>query len=407
MGREVLIASGTVITLNDPYSTLRVRRIFEMRHPIPTPRATHLATRRGFTLVELLVVIAIIGTLVGLLLPAVQAAREAARANTCRNNLKQLVTALSIRESSQREFPGYINKLGIPGDAAVNQNRASWVVMTFPQIEQSALWDIWNSRGVDGRPDAANPQAFPSIEILVCPSDPAETIGDPLLSYVANAGFIGNDSSNTSAARGENGRQENAANGVFFDRTRTSDGAYNSGSADARDTNGDPEIRMTIAYIQAKGDGTTRTLMLAENLNATHWGYYNPNGGGNNTPDEKYHFGFCWEQPKVVIDSLASPLGTPNFSTEGRFRRFNGVREELNEDSINASMTKNYGFPSSNHPGGCQVAFVGGQVQYISDQIDNLVYGQLMTSNHKKSDLRNGADTAFEKDLTQPSDDAY
>ncbi len=48
--------------------------------------------RRGFTLVELLVVIAIIGTLVALLLPAVQAARESARGNTCRNNIKQLMT---------------------------------------------------------------------------------------------------------------------------------------------------------------------------------------------------------------------------------------------------------------------------------------------------------------------------
>ena len=68
-------------------------------------------TKSAFTLVELLVVIAIIGTLVGLLLPAVQAAREAARANTCRNNLKQLSTALTIRETSLGELPGYINKL--------------------------------------------------------------------------------------------------------------------------------------------------------------------------------------------------------------------------------------------------------------------------------------------------------
>ncbi len=83
-------------------------------------------SKLGFTLVELLVVIAIIGTLVGLLLPAVQSARESARSNTCRNNLVQLQKALSQRESSLGDFPGYINNLGVKGTQ--NQIRASWVV---------------------------------------------------------------------------------------------------------------------------------------------------------------------------------------------------------------------------------------------------------------------------------------
>ena len=110
-------------------------------------------SKLGFTLVELLVVIAIIGTLVGLLLPAVQSARESARSNTCKNNLRQLQTALTIRETSLGQFPGYINKLGVPGDKAENQNRASWLVMTFPQIEQSALWDDWQKGAAGGATD--------------------------------------------------------------------------------------------------------------------------------------------------------------------------------------------------------------------------------------------------------------
>ena len=91
--------------------------------------------KQAFTLVELLVVIAIIGTLVGLLLPAVQAAREAARSNTCRSNLTQLQKAVSQREGALGTFPGYINNLGVKGTQ--NQVRASWVVMTFPYIEQT------------------------------------------------------------------------------------------------------------------------------------------------------------------------------------------------------------------------------------------------------------------------------
>ena len=61
--------------------------------------------RTGFTLVELLVVIAIIGTLIALLLPAVQVSREAARAMSCRNNLAQLKTAMSLYEGSLGKMP--------------------------------------------------------------------------------------------------------------------------------------------------------------------------------------------------------------------------------------------------------------------------------------------------------------
>ena len=104
--------------------------------------------RKAFTLVELLVVIAIIGTLVGLLLPAVNAAREAARSNTCRNYLSQLQKGIIMRETSLREYPGYVNSLGITGSD--QRVRASWIVMTFPYIEQSALWDLWNSAHVNG-----------------------------------------------------------------------------------------------------------------------------------------------------------------------------------------------------------------------------------------------------------------
>ena len=223
-------------------------------------------SNRGFTLVELLVVIAIIGTLVGLLLPAVQAAREAARSNTCRNNMTQLHKGLAQRESSLNEFPGYIDELGVRGTA--DRIRASWVVFTFPYVEQQTLYDLWSNPDSSSSTyitDLTSTNGLPEIEILLCPSDPPITPGAPNLSYAVNAGFL-RRSHEFNVSGGEN-----AANGVFFDRTRANSNIDYLGPADEYETA--DKISMTMAYIQQKGDGSTSTILLSENIHQVYWGH--------------------------------------------------------------------------------------------------------------------------------------
>jgi prepilin-type N-terminal cleavage/methylation domain-containing protein len=55
---------------------------------------------RGFTLIELLVVITIIGILVALLLPTLANAKEQGNRTVCRNNLKQMHTAVALYVTS-------------------------------------------------------------------------------------------------------------------------------------------------------------------------------------------------------------------------------------------------------------------------------------------------------------------
>src|SRR3990170_272867 len=192
-------------------------------------------SNRGFTLVELWVVIAIIGTLVALLLPAVQAARETARGNTCRNNLKQLMTALTLMDVQQKKLPGYINEVSDPAsDTASNGDRmsgrrASWVVMCFPYMEQNAVWDRWTR---DFTTPHTAPEArgfYPAIEFLTCPSDAPDTLTEPWLNYVGNAGQALSE-----VPGSELNKTEIVANGVFFDNSRNTD-MLSGGGEDQRE----------------------------------------------------------------------------------------------------------------------------------------------------------------------------
>jgi prepilin-type N-terminal cleavage/methylation domain-containing protein len=104
--------------------------------------------RLAFTLVELLVVIAIIGILVALLLPAIQAAREAARRASCTNNLKNLGVAVLTHHDVKKHFPISLGYGPDAGEApGLEQPSVGWIVQTFPQFEEQALYDQFEQGG--------------------------------------------------------------------------------------------------------------------------------------------------------------------------------------------------------------------------------------------------------------------
>ncbi len=346
-------------------------------------------TRRGFTLVELLVVIAIIGTLVALLLPAVQNARETARGNTCRNSLKQLSLAMASMDAQLKKLPGYSNELFNPNGAksgtppmftASFARRASWVVRAFPYMENQPLWDKWNTFG-------EVPPA-PAIEGLTCPSDAPEIPGQPWLSYVGNAGWAFTDTTRGSDTA------EYAANGIFFDLNKNP----NIGPQDNRETQ--LPLQMSMAQVI---DGTTKTMMLSENLHAWYWTYGEPTSSGlsndaGTIKDAKHLFGFIWKNPPPAeIERINGDKYYDKLSS--------GPPATMDAYAATPATYESYGYPTSNHPGGVNVAFCGGQVEFIAETIDPVIYAQLMTSNSKRSKLVSGG--VPDRKLNQPSDEQY
>lgn len=230
--------------------------------------------------------------------------RGPSRKGQCVSNQHQVGMAILTHATKKGNFVGYRNEF--------NGKPISWPNSVLPELGRSDLHDALIA---DGEVPAV------PMEIMLCPSDVDKWSSSAApLSYVINASCA-QDAGDV------------IANGVALDGLET-------------------EERVSLSYV-AQNDGTSYTVLLGENLQATRW-------------DQPSRIGttFLWHNTM-----------TP--------------REEhlINGGDTSRPVTLDTARPSSNHRGGAVFTFCDGRTMFISQEIEYRVYMQLMTPNGRASDM--------------------
>jgi prepilin-type N-terminal cleavage/methylation domain-containing protein/prepilin-type processing-associated H-X9-DG protein len=320
--------------------------------------------RGGFTMVELLVAIAVIAALAALLLPAVQSVRESARQAECVDHIKNIATAMHAFATIRRDR---LPMMGVP-EGHPGEFRG-WPVAILAQVEQKPLLDKLADPAYDPSKD--------SIPVYVCPSDPTADSRQNSLSYSANAGYAG--------------RVDPTATPTWLKGGPTSSMVYSNwhlieSSDGGRETglfwvNGNP---VGLNEVTVK-DGTTNTLMLADNSQAETWSdkvweMFPP----NTIPDRKTLYALS--STGFVIGDDAIQLGeesTINDPVSPRMLTIHSI--DLDHYSINYNVNHDHPAeglcpaPNSYHPGGVMVAYADTHTAFLNESIDQQVYARSIT----------------------------
>jgi len=312
--------------------------------------------KRGFTLIELLVVIAIIAVLVALLLPAVQQAREAARRSQCKNNLKQIGLALHNYHDTYSTFP-----IGSNLEAYTGTN---WRLSIFPQLEQSALFNMLDFDSASrnfrsyGTSHAKSNSLLSgvTISVYVCPSSPLKPNAEDGFQNIYRIqipmyiGIGGASDTTTPTTNGQiflAGQGAGAYSSVFSGQRLTANGSLRWNSA---------------SRLRDLTDGASNTMIVGEQSGTVRGGADRRNG---------WNGGYCGASG---MTTPVSKSGLTSMSVNSPFS--NGLTSLYY--SINADVAADVmgTFPysvntvlNSYHVGGIHALLADGSVRFLSQNI--------------------------------------
>ena len=351
----------------------------------------------GFTLIELLVVIAIIAVLIALLLPAVQAAREAARRAQCTNNLKQIGLAIAnyigVHDSTPIHEYRYTYE---QGDTSRGYSGChSFLTGLLPYMEQMPMYNNLNfsytqewvySGSVTGPNPIERTVISSTISAFLCPSDGVVNngSGDSSIMYpLGNFNYVGN----TGHPRNillpgdppTGGTVPPLTGVISMSRMYSQQGSCSS-AAKAATTN----VTVNLSSIT---DGTSNTAAVSESLVNDGTGYSNDKRRLLN-----YTNAALVEQTDVpallvVQDGLANAVNWQSWSvykgqtwsyTDAWQRHVYAHLLPPNAAPVTTYYTNTFRCsegdsamnPTSNHPGGVNVALMDGSVRFIKNSVN-------------------------------------
>jgi prepilin-type N-terminal cleavage/methylation domain-containing protein/prepilin-type processing-associated H-X9-DG protein len=340
--------------------------------------------RIGFTLIELLVVIAIIGVLIALLLPAIQSAREAARRGQCSNNLHQIGLALHNYHDVNNLFPpdGMRAADGWGGNDTRDQD---WSMKYYllPYVDAQSVYDGFNTNLPSVgflNPFVGGWGAFPAndaqvtsrrtvLNVFICPSDPWPGHTDQ------NAGAKGQ---NYAASGGtERYYRDWRANGIAY--TPGWDGriAVPIGLHSVTDGHSNTAAFSEWVRGRALGDAGYREPSVAT---AVTWCInsscdFGPHSLGNL---RAYYEGDKWWDEQCNSAQLFNWDFKGEYWTWGNSGRGSGIGFSLRPNGKSCvagwDPTDIMMAASSKHPGGVNVLFVDGRVNFVTESVDHKLW---------------------------------
>jgi len=328
-------------------------------------RGTLVANRFAITVVELLVSMAIISILVAVLIPAVQKTRGAARRLQCQNNLRNIGLALYQATDVTGRFPAC-------GNFGHDGPHHGWVIDALPWLDRNDVAVQWEKE----QPIKSSgnlPLIDVHIPVLVCADDISVT-GSGDLSYVVNGG-VGftvryTDGTHDCPVDASWTRLDLNGNGVVCPGQPGSDGSPSDKDSFFKlglffNETWNWNITVRHHRFATVTDGLSQTAMLSENVRT---GVNPARFTGNWATSNPYLTSFYIGNP---CRSAACTLGNVDYGLANS-----------QADSINSGLTQPEGTsprPNSFHPGGVNMVFCDGRVQFLSQLISGHVYAALVS----------------------------